>query len=33
MLISIGMSLLSAVSAGLIPSIKVCMLAPARYLK
>lgn len=33
MLITVGMSLLSSILAGLIPSIKVCMLAPAGYLK
>ena len=33
LLITVGMSLLSSVLAGLIPSIKVCMLAPAGYLK
>jgi putative ABC transport system permease protein len=33
MLITVGMSILSSVLAGLIPSIKVCMLAPAGYLK
>jgi|TARA_R110002111_G_scaffold155634_2_gene222424 putative ABC transport system permease protein len=33
MLITVGISLLSSVLAGLIPSIKVSMLAPAGYLK
>jgi len=33
MLLTVGLSLLSSVLAGLIPSIKVCMLAPAGYLK
>jgi putative ABC transport system permease protein len=33
MLLTIGVSILSSVLAGLIPSIKVCMLAPAGYLK
>jgi putative ABC transport system permease protein len=33
MLITVGMSILCSVLAGLIPSIKVCRLAPAGYLK
>jgi len=33
LLITVGMSILSSIFAGLIPSIKVCMLAPAVYLK
>ena len=33
MLITVGISILSSVLAGLVPSIKVCMLAPADYLK
>lgn len=33
MLITVGISILASVLAGLIPSIKVCMLAPAVYLK
>jgi putative ABC transport system permease protein len=33
MLMTVAMSILSSVLAGLIPSIKVCMLAPAGYLK
>jgi putative ABC transport system permease protein len=33
MLITVGISILSSVLAGLIPSIKVSMLAPAGYLK
>ena len=33
MLITVGMSVLSSVLAGLIPIIKVCRLAPAVYLK
>ncbi len=33
MFITVGLSLLTSVLAGLIPSIKVCMLAPVSYLK
>jgi len=33
MLITVGISILSSVLAGLLPSIKVCVLAPAGYLK
>jgi putative ABC transport system permease protein len=33
MFITVGLSLLASVLAGLIPSIKVCMLAPVSYLK